>query len=102
MRRLVPAFFLFALAAEAIAAQAPDAALKINAVLVDKDLNQKPVPHLANRALAGGAGEQVADPGTPLHGKLLKQGPTGTKTVRPAGGRRKTRCSLFSIYPGGV
>ncbi|HXZ11617.1 MAG TPA: serine protease [Candidatus Sulfotelmatobacter sp.] len=46
MRRLLPAMLLLILAA-AVYAQSPDVAVKIHAVLVDKDLNQKPVPHLA-------------------------------------------------------
>lgn len=47
MRRMIPAIFSLILFAVALHAQAPEVALKVHAVLVDKDLNQKPVPHLA-------------------------------------------------------
>jgi len=47
MRRLLPAICSLILIAAAAHPQAADVALKIHAVLVDKDLNQKPVPHLA-------------------------------------------------------
>ena len=47
MRRLLPGILALLAFAAAASAQAPVTILRVHAILVDKDLNQKPVPHLA-------------------------------------------------------
>ncbi len=70
MRRLLLAVFSLTLVAGAaeLRAQTPAVALKVNVTLVDKDLNQKPVPHFALALQRTGA------PGPPVTIKTALDG----------------------------
>ena len=73
MKKCLPFLSLFVLFAPCLAAQTPTVKLKLHIVLIDRDLNQKPVPNfvvIAQRSDAGAA--DISEMKTGLDGKAEK------------------------------
>jgi S1-C subfamily serine protease len=81
MRRLLPAFLAALLVANIAHAQANPAKLKLRVVLVDKDLNQKPVPFLVVTLLPAAPANPTLELRTALDGTAEQQVPLGRYAV---------------------